>query len=330
MLMPSTRRAAHLLLPAMLAVALAALPAHAQSAAQPWPQRTVKLILPIGPGSGADIGARLISDRLSKLWGQPVVVENRPGGDSFVAIGGFMAAGDDYSFLWGPSSTFTAHPYLHAKLPYDPKELVPLVRVSNTVVSVVVPSSLAITSLPDMVKLIKAEPGKHNWAAVTGINDFLFQSFVKSQALEISRVPYRDGVQALNDVSEGRIQLYSAAYAITRPQVEAGKVRVIAITNTAPAAMLPGVPTARDVGLPAIEFDGLVGLYGRPFTPPAVRDRMAADIEAIVKDPAIVEKLAATGQVVNFGASAAFIASVDKQRIVAASAAKILGLTAAP
>lgn len=316
-----------------LLFAIVIAPVNAQapgsSTTDSWPQRTVKLILPIGPGSGADIGARLLADRLSKSWSQSVVIENRPGGDSMVAIGAFLAADDGHTFLWGPSSTFTAHPYLHAKLPYDPRELVPLVRFTNTVVSVVVPADLGVASLPELVARIKAEPGKLNWAAVTGINDFLFRSFVKTSELDISRVPYRDGVQALNDVSEGRIQVYSAAYAITRPQVEAGKVRVIAVANTARASMLPNIPTAREAGYPAIEFDGLVGLYGRSGTPQAVKDKLAADIKAVAADPTIVDRLAATGQVLNFGTSAEFIAAVDRQRDVAAAAAKLLGLTAA-
>lgn len=314
------------LLVANVAATLSLWPASAQPA---WPQRSVKLILPIGPGSGADIGARLLADRLTKTWGQPIVVENRPGGDAMVAIGAFMGANDDHVFLWGPSSTFTAHPYLHAKLPYDPKEILPLVRVTNTVVSVVVPAALAVNSLEDFVKLVRAEPGRHNWAAVTGINDFLFQSFVKSSALDISRVPYRDGVQALNDVSEGRIQIYSAAYAITRPQVEAGKVRVIALANTARADILKGVPTARESGYPAIEFDGLVGLYGRPSTPQSLRDKLAADFKAAIAAPEVTDRLRATGQVINFGDSKAFIESIDRQSAIAAAAAKVLGLKSA-
>ena len=95
------------------------------AAAQSWPSRPVKFILPLGAGSGADIGARLFAERLSAKWGQPVVVENRPGGDGFVAITAFTSAKDDHVFLWGPAAAFTAHPYLHEKLPYDPNDISP-------------------------------------------------------------------------------------------------------------------------------------------------------------------------------------------------------------
>src|SRR4051812_38463233 len=105
-----------------LAIAFAVLAAATQaSSAQSWPTRPVKLVLPLGPGSGVDIGARLIADKLSQKWGQAVVVENRPGGDGIVAITAFTGAKDDHVLLVAPTSSFTAHPYLHDKLPYDPR-----------------------------------------------------------------------------------------------------------------------------------------------------------------------------------------------------------------
>ena len=110
------------------------------SAAQTWPQRTVKFVLPLGAGSGVDIGARLFADRLSIRWGQPVVVENRPGGDALVAIGAFVGAHDDHVLLYSPSGSFTAHAYLHDNLPYKPSDLLPIARVSNTVIAIAVPT----------------------------------------------------------------------------------------------------------------------------------------------------------------------------------------------
>jgi tripartite-type tricarboxylate transporter receptor subunit TctC len=109
--------------------------------AQSWPTRTVKFIVPLGPGSGVDIGGRMFADRLSKKWGQPGVIENRPGGDGIVAITAFLTANDDHTLLLSPASTFTAHPFLHDKLPYKLSDLTPVARVSNTIVSYSVPSS---------------------------------------------------------------------------------------------------------------------------------------------------------------------------------------------
>jgi tripartite-type tricarboxylate transporter receptor subunit TctC len=118
------------------------------SQGQTWPQRTVKFIVPLGPGSGVDIAARLFADRLTARWGKPVVVENRPGGDGFVAITGFVGARDDHTLLFSPSAAFTAHPFLHEKLPYDPRDLVAIARVSNTLVAIGVPASQRLDRLP--------------------------------------------------------------------------------------------------------------------------------------------------------------------------------------
>lgn len=304
------------------AVAASIVPAAAQS----WPQRNVRFVLPLGPGSGADIGARLIADRLAKAWGQAVVVENRPGGDAVVAITTVLNANDDHIFLWGPSGGFVAHPYLHAKMPYDASLIIPIARVTNTLVSVSVPTASGIGSLADFVAAARKDPGKLNWAAVTGLNDFQFQAFAKTAAISIVRVPYRDGVQALNDLAEGRIHAYSSAYAISRPQVQAGKIKVIALTNTARADVLPGVPTAREAGHPALEFDGLVGLYSTPVVPAALRDRIAKDVVEAMKDKVVIDRLTATGQVVNPGLAAEFVKSIEHQRAGAAETAKVLGL----
>src|SRR6476659_9788647 len=128
-----------LMLSALLAGLVLAVAFASASFAQTWPQKPVRFIVSLGPGSGADIGARLLADRLTGLWGQPVVVENRPGGDAVVAINAFISAHDDHTLLYTPTSSFTAHPYQHDKLPYDVRDLSPIARISNTLVGLVVP-----------------------------------------------------------------------------------------------------------------------------------------------------------------------------------------------
>src|SRR5580698_8901481 len=154
-----------------VALVAAACAGFAASADQAWPTRPVRFIVTLGPGSGADIGARLLADRLSQRWGQPVVVDNRPGGDGIVAINAFVSAHDDHILLYTPTSSFTAHPFLHDNLPYKPSDLAPITRVSNTIISVSVPASLDVSSLKDLAALARAEPGKLNWAGVTGALD---------------------------------------------------------------------------------------------------------------------------------------------------------------
>jgi tripartite-type tricarboxylate transporter receptor subunit TctC len=126
----------------ILTVLFASLFAAAPVSAQSWPTRPIKLILTLGPGSGADIGARLLADRLTKKWDQPIVIENRPGGDGIVAINTFVSAQDDHILLFAPSSSFIGHPYQHDNLPYKPSDLAPIARVSNTVVGISVPVAI--------------------------------------------------------------------------------------------------------------------------------------------------------------------------------------------
>jgi tripartite-type tricarboxylate transporter receptor subunit TctC len=305
--------------------ALAALGSAAASA-QSWPQRNVRFFVPLGPGSGVDIGSRLVGEKLAQKWGKAVVIENKPGGDAIIAITAFTGANDDHTFLMAPVSTFTAHPFLHEKLPYNVNDLVPIARVSNTVIAVGVPASSGINSLDDLLKRAKAEPGKLNSAAATGANDFVTSGFLKQEGAEIARVPYRDTVQAINDLAEGRIQLYVAAYAIMRPQVENGKVKVIAITNSERAPILPNVPTAKEAGHPALTFDGLVGLFGSKDMPKDLRDRIAADVIAAANDPDVKAKISLTGQIVRPGGADEFAKEIAAQTKMVADSAAAAGV----
>src|SRR5260221_10780140 len=234
-------------------------PALAQT--QAWPQQPVRFILPFGPGAGADIGARLIQDRLQARWGKPVVIENRPGGDSMIAIQAVLAANDDHTFLWGPSGSFLVHPYQYKKLPYDPADLVPVARFSSTILGVGVPASMKIATLAELVQRADAEPGKFNSAAVPGITELAFDYFAHNAKITMTKVPYKDIVQAVNDLAEDRLQIYSASYAILRPHREAGRIGVVAQMGRERAPSLPDIPTGIEAGYPELEMDGNVGLF---------------------------------------------------------------------
>jgi tripartite-type tricarboxylate transporter receptor subunit TctC len=305
---------------------LAFMAAASPSVAQTWPQRNVRFIVPLGPGSGVDIAARLFADKLSARWGKPVVVENRPGGDGIVGITAFVSAHDDHTLLFTPAATFNAHPYLHDKLPYDAADLAPIARVSNTIVAIVAPSAMKVGTLADLFAQARERSGKLNWATATGISDFLFESFIKNANLDMSKVPYRDVVQASTDLAEGRIQFYWGALAIVRPQVQAGKAKLLAISNSARAPDEPDVPTVTEAGYPALKYDGLAGLFGPRDLPADVRERIAADVKAVAADPFIVSRLVSTGQIVNPGGPAEFAASIEQQRAPVAAIAKEMGI----
>jgi len=295
------------------------------SPAQAWPERPVKILVSLGAGSGVDIGARLLADRLTKRWGQPVVVENRPGGDGLVAISAFVGANDDHVLLAAPSGSFTTHPLIYKTLPYKPADLAPIARVSNTIVVVAAPASLEANSVAELVAMARAEPGKLNWAGTTGSNEFLFAAFLKNAGLDMSKVPYRNLVEAANDLATGRIQVNVTAFAIVRPQLQAGKVKLLAVTNSTRAAVVPDVPTVTEAGYPDLALDGLVGLFGPPTMSDAIRENIAADVREAI-DPVIEERLNLTGQIPNFGGPAEFAAAIEQQRARLAVAAKHLGI----
>jgi tripartite-type tricarboxylate transporter receptor subunit TctC len=307
---------------AAIALALFSLTALAQS----WPQRPVKFIVSLGPGSGADITGRMLAERLSKQWGQPVVVENRPGADAVLAINAVIAAKDDHTLLYGPSGSFVGHPYTLDKVPYDRNELVPVARVSNTVVVLAAPASLKAQSLKELMQMVREEPGKLNYASVTQVYDIMMAAYLKGAGLDMTRVTYKDAVSAQNDLAEGRIQLYSAAYAIVRGQVQAGRIRLLAVQNRTRA---PGVdlPTVAEAGFPQLELDGLVGLIAARSSglDDAVRERIAADVRTQLSDPAVSERMTATGQIVNPGSPAEFAAAIEEQSRSLAAWSKAIG-----
>jgi len=314
-----------------LALALVLSVLSLQALPQSWPQRPVKFILPLGPGAGADIGARLFADGLAKRWGQPVVVENRPGADGILAINAVIAARDDHTLLWGPSSTFVGHPYTLAKLPYDPKELVPVARVSNTVVAIAIPASLNVGSLKELMALAREQPGKLNFASVTTVTDIIFAGYFKSAGLDVAKVSYKDTVSALSDLVEARIHMYGAAYAIVRGQAQAGRIKLLAVTNR---SRVPGLdlPTVAEAGFPELNFDGLVGLIAARSSriSDAVRERIAADVKAVAADPVIAERLAATAQINSPGTGSELAASIDEQAANLAATVRLLGLKPKP
>jgi tripartite-type tricarboxylate transporter receptor subunit TctC len=173
---------------------------------------------------------------------------------------------------------------------------------------------------------VRAEPGKLNYASATGANDLLFAAFLKSEKLNMAKVPYKDTVQAANDLAEGRVHANVAAYAILHPRVQAGKVKVLALINTAAAPQLPDIPAAKAAGFESLTIDGLTGLFGSRGMPLAVRERIAADVREAITDQAITARITTTGAVVNPGTPAQLMADVDSQREAVKKIGAVLGL----
>jgi tripartite-type tricarboxylate transporter receptor subunit TctC len=301
----------------------------AAAADETYPTHTVRIILPFNPASASDITARLFADRLTARWGKPVVVENRPGGDGIVSIQAFVAAHDDHTLWFGPAGIFTVQPYDHDTLPYDSKhDLNPIVSVSDVVLAVSVPATMNIKSLDQLVALAKAEPGKLNAAAATGVSDFALFGWIKSMDLQIVKVPYRDIMQAPNDLAEERIQVLGTSFAVVQPLMKAGKIRVLAVTSRKRFPAAPDIPTAQEAGFPSLTFESVNGLFGPPGMSQAVREAIAADFRAVSADPIIPQRLTDIGTIMDIKGPAELAAAVQEQRDKLADIAKMLGIKA--
>jgi tripartite-type tricarboxylate transporter receptor subunit TctC len=177
--------------------------------------------------------------------------------------------------------------------------------------------------------LARAQPGQLNWAGLTGALDFLLAGWLQQENLNVAKIAYKNPVDAANDLAEGRVQFYESAFAIVRPQLQNGKIKVIAVTNTVRAPNLPDLPTVAEAGYPAMTVDGLVGVFGPTGMSSAPRDKITADIKAVADDT-IKERLAATGQLLNVGGAEEFAKSIDEQRNQVAQFAKKLGIDELP
>jgi tripartite-type tricarboxylate transporter receptor subunit TctC len=290
----------------------------------------VRLILPFGPASATDITARLLADRLTARWGKPVVVENRPGGDGLVALKSFVDAHDDHTLFFGPAGAFLVHLYDEDPPPYDLSDIAPIVQIYVTVLALSAPASLHVDTMDQMVALARAQPGKLNAAAATGNSDFLIFGFIKEMGLQIVKVPYRDIMQAPNDLVEDRIQLLSTSLAVVQPLMRAGRIKVLLVTSKQRALGAPDIPTAAEAGYPALTMETAGGLYGPKGMPQDLRENIAADFRKIAEDdPVIAKRLADTGQIMTLRGPAEFAASIREQNNQLAGIAKTLGLKAA-
>jgi tripartite-type tricarboxylate transporter receptor subunit TctC len=294
-----------------------------------WPHRAVRLIAPLPAGSASDFSARLFAERLSQRWGQPVIVENRPGADGVIGVSAFLGTDDDHTLLYAISAVFTVLPITHEKLPYDPvRELVPIASASDVVLGIAVTGKKSIRSLHGLVQAARAEPGKLNWASSPGLPPFVVGGLFKNSKLDLAFVSYRDLAPALQDLGEGRIDVFVHALGVIMPQVQSGRARLLAVASDVRVPIAPDVPTVIEAGFPELRMDGVVGFFGKRGMPDALRDRIAADVRAIAIDPGIREKLADVGQAARPGTAAEFAALLDEYRHRLADLAKTIDFKA--
>ncbi len=276
-----------------LALALSALPPPV--AAQDYPTRTVKIIVPFPAGGTADVMPRIIADRLSRKWGKPVVIENRTGaGGNVGAEAAFKADPDGYTLLSSPPPPLVINHNLYPKLGFNPSEFAPIVimgRVPNALV--VNPNNVAAKTVAEFIAAAKANPGKITVATQgNGTTSHLTSEMFQMMGhVKFQTVPYRGSAPALNDLVAGSVDIMFDNLGVSLPLVKGDKLKLIAVASPKRMAALPDVPTIAET-LPGFDSAAWYAIVAPPKTPPAIVDKINADANEALKDGDVLQRLA--------------------------------------
>lgn len=269
--------------------------AHAQ-----YPGKPVRIIVPSSPGNSSDIMARLIADKLSQTWGQPVLVENRPGADGRIGAEIVAKSAPDGHTLFIPNAgVITINPALFIKMSYDPvKDFAPITQVATIVIVLAAHPSVAANSVGELVALAKARPGALHYASAgnnAGI-PYLSGALLRDKAgIDVVHVPYKANAQAQQDLLGGQIQFMYDTLAATLPHARSGRLKVLAIVGSQRSRVLPQVPTLTEAGYPGTEGDAWAGLFAPGGTPRVVVEKIHADVVAVLEQAEVRERLTALG-----------------------------------
>ncbi len=273
---------------ACLVIALAA-GFGAAAQAQDFPGKPVRIVVPYPPGGGVDGMARPIADRLSRLWNQPVVVENKPGastiiGSDFVA----KAAPDGLTLLFTSDSSITSNPHLYPKMPFDPiKDLAPVTQLIDLYQMVVAHPSLGAGTMQELVALARAKPGTLNYGSYGSGSqpNLLFEALKAQTGISIAHIPYKGIAPALTATVAGEVQLTMGGTATSRGYFAAGRLKPLAIARAQRLPALPEVPTLRESGFPDIDPKPWFGLFAPAGTPAAIIDKIQKDVRSVITEP---------------------------------------------
>jgi tripartite-type tricarboxylate transporter receptor subunit TctC len=308
----------------------AALAAPGFAAAQDYPARPVKIVVPFAAGGPADVYARFLAQRLTETMGQPFVVEDRPGAGSIIGTDAAAKSAPDGYTLLVMSNTHTVNESLVPNKPYAlQRDFVPVAPINYSDLVLVVHPSVPASSLADLIKLAKASPGKLNYASSgTGTPYHMAGELFKSMAgVDIVHVPYKGSSDARKDTIGGQVQMMFDAVTTMAEQARAGKVRALGTTGRSRSSVLPDVPTIGEAGVPGYEAVIWIGLIAPKGTPPAIVNRLNAEITKIQSRPEVRaewEKQGAVPMTMTPDAFGRFIADdiVKWERIVKISGAK--------
>ena len=266
------------------------------AAAQSFPTKPVKIVVPYPPGGGNDIMARFVQPKLQEQWGQPVVVENKPGAAGNLGAGEVARAPADGYTLLMATSTIAMTPGLGQKVSYDlEKDLVPVAMVGATAMVIAVNPAVEAKSLQQLISLAKAQPGKLAYSSCGNASPMhLAGELLKLTAkIDLVHVPYKGCPAALADVMGGQLPIAFSTISLTAPQEKTGKVRILALVSAKRSAEFPGIPTANEQGMKGYEADIWFGLFAPSATPRAVIDAVNAAVNKGLADPELQQKFRA-------------------------------------
>ena len=313
---------------AALALALLA-PAQAQIAA--YPDHPIRIVVPYPPGGFNDTLARTVGAKLQSAWGQPVVVENRPGGATNIGIDMVAKApADGYTLVVLPFS-FAVNPFIFAKLPFDPQtDFAPITLAATTSNLLVVPAASPVNSVQELVALAKSKPGSLSYAS-TGVgssNHLSMEMFKQMAGVDITHVPYKGSAPAVADLIGGHVGTMFDNVSNVLQHVQSGKLKVLGVTTPARSALVPSVPTVAESGVPGYEVGVWFGFAAPAGTPKSIIDKLNAEIVKILRMADVREKFSLQG-VESIGSTPEqFAAHLQAQRAVWSKVVREAGVRA--
>jgi tripartite-type tricarboxylate transporter receptor subunit TctC len=312
---------------ALAAVACAVLPAFAS--AQTWPDRPIKFLMTAPAGSSIDLVGRTISEKLGARLGQPVIVENKPAAAGTVAVGETArAAPDGYTMVLGYPGPLAFTPLMR-KVPYDvQKDLAPVIITTNQPSVLAVNAQLPVKTLAELIAYAKANPGKLNYASVgNGSSSHLAMEYLKSLGgFDVVHVPFNGSPPAVTATIQNETQMMFAVMAPLKAQIEAGKLRPIAVTTVKRFPLLPDLPTIAESGFPGFDAQAWNGIMVPAGTPQPIVARLNSEINAIFRLPDVIERMHAAGFELVGGTPEDFSALLARENATWAPMVKKLGL----
>jgi tripartite-type tricarboxylate transporter receptor subunit TctC len=298
-------------------IVLCVLLAPGFAAAQDYPAKPIRIVIPYPPGGASDLTARLLGQKMAEAWGQQVIPDNRPGANGIVALEHVAkSAPDGYTLLLANLGPNAINPAVYAKLPYDPVKDFSTITLTTLVPQVLVASpALEAKNIAELVALARANPGKINYG--TGgngsANHLAVELMASIAGVKFTAVPYKGDAPAMADAISGQVSMTLPTVLAATPHIKSGKLRPLAVTTKARVSSLPDVPTMQEAGIAGYESVSWGGLMAPAGTPPAIINKLHAEFARILKLPDVAERMEALGSTIVGSGPAEFSAFLQAE-----------------